>query len=998
MWFGNIRRKTKRDGKAEFTLEFYLGIDIGSTTVKVVLMDENWALLYKSYARHFSLVREKTAEALEAIRPLVGGGAVKAAICGSAGLGVARSAGVNFVQEVYAVSLSVEKFLPGTDVVIELGGEDAKILFLTGGVEERMNGSCAGGTGSFIDQMATLLDIEMSNLDALYDKHEHIYPIASRCGVFAKSDIQPLLNQGAHKEDLTASIFQAVVDQTVAGLAQGRKIGGQVAFLGGPLSFFSGLRDRFIKTLKLTPEQAIFPEDAAYFIAMGAAIYASKMEACDFDTIMNKITKTAGNKTLTNTLPPLFEDEADYQRFLKRHQSASVPQADIQTASGPVFLGIDAGSTTTKMVLITPQGEILHSFYCSNMGDPVEVVKSELLKMYELMGDRMTLVGTGVTGYGEDLIENAFCADFGVVETVAHYRAARRFCPEVDFILDIGGQDIKCFRVRNGAVDSIMLNEACSSGCGSFIETFAKVLGYTAAEFAALGRMARHPVDLGSRCTVFMNSSVKQSQKDGAGVDDISAGLSMSVVKNAVYKVIRAPSVEQLGKNIVVQGGTFYNDAVLRSFELELGREVIRPNIAGLMGAYGAALIACDRKMTHTELIDAEALAAFTHTAKPAVCGLCGNHCKLNINTFPGGRKSISGNRCERPLGSKLQDLPDMVKYKYESLAGLKGKPGKRGKIGLPLGLNMYENLPFWHAFFTKLEFEVVLSPKSDRDLYISGQYSIPSDTVCYPAKLLHGHVEQLLNQQIPVIFYPCMPYNFDEGISDNHYNCPVVAYYPELLEANVAHLKKTRYLTPYFELTRRKDFIRRAEEYFTLEFGIDKKEISAAADKAYAAYEAYKKDVVEEGRKALAFAAEHGKKVVVLAGRPYHIDPEVNHGINQLITSLGLVVVTEDAVSPLMTGERVKVLNQWTYHARLYAAAQYCVQHPDVELVQLVSFGCGLDAITADETRQLLEQGGKLYTQLKIDEISNLGAVKIRLRSMLAALESRGGATDGRA
>ena len=973
----------------------FVGIDVGSTTVKVVVLDDRKNIVYKSYDRHYSKVREKTAEMLRAAAPVLEGQPVRVAITGSAGLGVAKAAGIDFVQEVFACAGAVERDYPDADAVVELGGEDAKIIFFKGGLEERMNGSCAGGTGAFIDQMATLLGITVDELDRLSLQHEKIYSIASRCGVFAKTDIQPLLNQGAKKEDISASILQAVVDQTVAGLAQGRKIEGKVIFLGGPLFFLAGLRDRFQKTLKLDDEHAVFPKNGDCFVGYGAALYAANLQDTSYEEVLQKIESATEVKTESITLSPLFNSDEEYAAFRARHAKADAPRRELASYTGKAYLGIDAGSTTTKLALLSEDDALLYSYYASNNGNPVSVVKTQLEEIYKAIGDRVTIAGAAVTGYGEDLIKNAFNCDLGLVETVAHLNAARHFNPDVDFIMDIGGQDMKCFKIRNGAVDSIMLNEACSSGCGSFLETFAKALGYTIADFAALGLKAKHPVDLGSRCTVFMNSSVKQAQKEGATVEDISAGLSMSVVKNAIYKVIRASHADDLGKHLVVQGGTFLNDAVLRSFELEMGREVTRPVISGIMGAFGAALAAKELGLARSAIIGPEELAAFVHTSRPAVCKQCTNRCNLTINEFSGGRKFISGNRCERGLGkSKSTGLPDMYKFKHDFFRSLpavgEGKTGARGTIGLPMGLNMYENLPFWHAFFTALDFEIVLSPDSNRKIYIKGQYTIPSDTVCYPAKLMHGHIEALLDAGVDTIFYPCLPYNFDEGLGDNHYNCPVVAYYPELLQANVERLRDKRFLMPYFGLHRKKDFKKRAEGYFADEFGIPKAEVAAAADKAYAAYGLYRKTVEEEGRRIIEQARASGRKIIVLAGRPYHVDPEINHGINSLLTSFGLCVVTEDAVAHLMPKSPTHVLNQWTYHSRLYSAARYVATQPDMELIQLVSFGCGIDAITGDEVREILESSGKLYTQIKIDEIYNLGAVKIRIRSLLAASEKK--------
>ena len=970
-----------------------VGIDIGSTTVKVAVLSEQDKLLFRSYERHFSKTRERALETLHSIRDMLAGQKIKVTITGSAGLGVADASGIDFVQEVYATAAAVNTYIPDTDAVIELGGEDAKIIFFGGALEERMNGSCAGGTGAFIDQMATLMNVSVSQLDELSLKHEKIYPIASRCGVFAKSDIQPILNQGGRKEDVAASIFQAVVDQTVAGLTQGRELKGKIVFLGGPLHFLTGLRQRFVETLKLDGDHAIFPEDGDCFAAMGAALCATDYAPAPFEAVMQKLEDSAESTTLVDTMPPLFTSQAEYNAFTARHNASRPPEADISTYAGPAYLGMDAGSTTTKLALIAPDGGLLYTYYHSNLGNPVAIVLEQLQKIYKLCGNRITIKGAAVTGYGEDLIKNAFSCDLGLVETMAHYKAAAHFQPDVDFIIDIGGQDMKCFKIRNGAVDSIMLNEACSSGCGSFIETFAKALGYNIADFARLGLFTQKPVNLGSRCTVFMNSSVKQAQKDGASVEDISAGLSTSIVKNAIYKVIRAASADDLGKHIVVQGGTFLNDAVLRAFEQELNREVTRPVISGIMGAFGAALAARDLGLDQSTLLSAKALEAFTHTAKPATCGLCTNHCSLTVNSFDGGRRFVSGNRCSRPLGEEPSRLPDNRWYKYAKLRALQGKgsgDGSRGKIGIPFGLNMYENLPFWFELFTQLNFEVVLSPESSRKLYLKGQRTIPSDTVCYPAKLLHGHVEALAEAGVDAIFYPCMPYNFDEGAGDNNYNCPVVAYYPELLAANVPDLKHVRYLYPYFGLHRPRDMERKAGEWFFNEFHIPRRETAAAVKSAYIAYNAYKNDLRNTGRTYIDNARAQGRPILVVAGRPYHMDPEINHGINDLITSYGFVLVTEDAVAWLEDKAPRHVLNQWTYHARMYNAARYVCTQPDMELIQLVSFGCGIDAITGDEMRSILETGGKLYTQLKIDDISNLGAVKIRIRSLMAAIEAR--------
>ena len=1006
-----------------------IGIDIGSTTVKTVVLSDTGELLFHTYERHFSNVRKKAAEQLRQASGILDGQLVIPAITGSAGLGVAKSSGLPFVQEVYATATVVREYIPDADAVIELGGEDAKIIFFGDSLEERMNGTCAGGTGAFIDQMATLLNVTVPELNELSLRHEKIYPIASRCGVFAKSDIQPILNQGGRREDIAASIFQAVVDQTVAGLTQGRELTGKLVFLGGPLTFLSGLRERFVETLQLDAEHAVFPRDAECFAAIGAAICSSagsvesragsgtehKNEQL-FEYVLRQLENAVDDVGTGNTLEPLFLTPDEYAEFCVRHAGAAPAPVDADSYSGGAYLGVDAGSTTTKLTLITPDGAMLYSYYSSNKGNPVSIILEQLKTIYGRFGDRLTILGSAVTGYGEELIKNAFSMDLGIVETMAHLRAARHFKPEVDFIIDIGGQDVKCFKIRNGAVDSIMLNEACSSGCGSFIETFAVALGYNIADFAKLGLFAQAPSDLGSRCPVFMNSSVKQSQKDGASVEAISAGLSISIVKNAIYKVIRAASAADLGENIVVQGGTFLNDAVLRSFERELGAAVTRPAIAELMGAYGAALTARDalsarradkadgdtpQKHAISEkaaapsksgILSKEALEHFTHISKSAQCGRCTNNCSMTINIFDGDRRFISGNRCSKPLGVNAPKEPNLMKYKYEKLRAMQGTgdgTGKRGKIGIPFGLNMFETLPFWFEFFTKLNFEVVLSSESSRQLYILGQRTIPSDTVCYPAKLMHGHIESLLNMGIDTIFLPCMPYNFDEGISDNNYNCPVVAYYPELLSANMPRLKSARFLAPYFGLHKKRGFILKSAEYFRNEFNIPENETKSAAKSAYAAYSDFIADIEAEADACLEYARQNEKQIIVVAGRPYHADPEVNHGIDELITSLGLVLITEDAVARRLGKQPRRVLNQWTYQARMYNAARYVAGYDDMHFVQLVSFGCGTDAITTDELRSILESSGKLYTQLKIDDINNLGAVRIRLRSMIAAMES---------
>ena len=981
-------------------MNVYLGIDIGSTTVKLVAVGENEAtgrsqILYRKYERHFSKVREKACEMLSDAKQIIGDATLRVAITGSAGLGVAKASGVDFVQEVFATRKCVGHFVPNADVVIELGGEDAKIVFLTGQLEERMNGTCAGGTGAFIDQMAVLLDVTPEELDRLAQNAERLYTIASRCGVFAKSDIQPLLNEGARKEDIAASIFQAVVNQTLTGLAQGREIEGDVLFLGGPLFFFKGLQQRFQETLGLSKEHAHFPELAPYAIAAGAACYAKEntTHTYTYDDLLETLQKTAGVRVAAATLDPLFHDKKEYDAFCRRHNSSDIMHENVSMYTGDAYLGIDCGSTTTKLVLIGEDKQLLFHYYGPNKGNPVDIICAQLKKLYALCGDRVHICASAVTGYGEALILNAFGVDFGLVETMAHFKAAKHFEPDVDFIIDIGGQDIKCFKIANDCIDNISLNEACSSGCGSFIETFARSMGYSVEEFCKIGLFAEHPIDLGSRCTVFMNSSVKQAQKDGAGIDAISSGLSVSVVKNALYKVIRAHSPDDLGHHIVVQGGTFLNDAILRSFEMEVGRDVIRPAISGLMGAYGAALHAMDNEREETTLVGIEDLENFSHKTSSVKCGMCTNHCSLTVSTFSGGRKFISGNRCERPLGGgdKLK-LPNLYQYKLDRLNSYreKSKPGK-ARIGIPFGLNMFELLPFWHTLLTDLEFEVVISDVSSRATYALGQNSIPSDTVCYPAKLMHGHIENLLAKGVDSIFYPCMTYNLDEHRTQNCYNCPVVAYYPELLKANMPHLRDVDFMMPYFEPDRKKDFVRLASAFFCKKYShINKRMVKRAIDHAFAELENYYADIAEAGVEAIEFADEHGLEIAVIAGRPYHIDPEINHGIDRMIQSYGMVIVSEDAVASLSDVPQVNVFNQWTYHSRMYAAANYVTQKENAQIIQLVSFGCGIDAITTDEMRAITEESGKIYTQLKIDEINNLGAAKIRIRSMIAAVEER--------
>ncbi len=970
-----------------------IGLDIGSTTIKAVVLNEAGEIVFRRYERHRAQIAMLCEVLLHAVMAKFPGERFQLGISGSAGMGLAEELDIDFLQEVYATRVALKQMAPEADVAVELGGEDAKILFLTGagGLEVRMNGTCAGGTGAFIDQMATLMDVPVEQLETLSRDHERSYAIASRCGVFAKSDIQPLLNQGARKEDIARSIFEAVAGQTIAGLAQGREIAGNVVYLGGPLTFFSELRDCFDRALGI---RGIHPADALYSVAMGAALQAGR--EVDLESVIARV-RERSREARYAACPPLFESQAEYDAFRERHARARVDTVSRPGYAGKVYIGIDSGSTTIKAVAVDEDFNLLKTAYMSNKGNPLPAVRDFLRQFYAEYPDA-TVAGAGSTGYGEDLVKTAFRLDCGVVETMAHLIAARKLQPGVDFIIDIGGQDIKCFKIKDDAIDDIFLNEACSSGCGSFIQTFAQAAGgLPVDEFARRGLLAKHPVDLGSRCTVFMNSSVKQAQKDGATLEDISAGLSISIVKNALYKVIRTADASQLGERIVVQGGTFLNDAVLRAFEREIGRDVVRPNIAGLMGAYGVALWSA----THTPggrsgILTAAELEHFSQKTTNTRCQGCQNHCMLTIIRFEGEaggapRRFISGNRCEKMTGGGRASMPNLYEEKRKMLRAYPSGERKRGRIGIPMGLNLYELYPFWHALFTKLGFQVIQSPESDHALYASGQRTIPSDTACYPAKLMHGHVEWLLRQNVDAIFYPCMSYNLDEHRGDNHYNCPVVAYYPEVLRLNVPGLKQTKFISDYLGIHRPKDFEKKfpaiLEKYFP---GIPAREVKAAVRGAYQAYEDHMAKVRARGAEMLADARAKGLPVVVLCGRPYHIDPEISHGIDQQIAQLGAVVVTEDSVNLNEQKFSVNVLNQWTYHSRLYSAAKFVAECGDnnINLVQLVSFGCGVDAITTDEVRSILQSGGRLYTQLKIDEISNPGAVRIRLRSLFAALE----------
>lgn len=969
---------------------YRLGIDAGSTTVKLVLIDEKNNIIYKSYTRHLTKVKETVLKELTKIKEIIKNNEIKVSITGSSGYGLAIDSKVSFVQEVFATTIGVKKLFSNMDVVIELGGEDAKIIYLTNGLEERMNSSCAGGTGAFIDQMASLMGITVEELDKISFDYKNIYPIASRCGVFAKSDIQPLLNQGANMSDIAVSIYDAVVNQTIGGLAQGREIKGNILFLGGPLYFYKGLRNMFIKKLNLKEEEAMVPNDAEVFVAKGAALFAGNEEKkYTYEELMLKLNSDKHNMIINKTTKSLFSSKDEYKEFLDRHNKAKVLIKDINEYKGDAYLGIDAGSTTTKLVLIDNNSNIIYQFYSHNEGNPVKVIKRQLEYIYDNYGNQIKIRGCAVTGYGEELIKKAFNIDYGLVETLAHYIAASKFNPDVDFILDIGGQDIKCFEIENNAIKSIILNEACSSGCGSFIETFAKAMGYDVESFSKLGLFAKHPANLGSRCTVFMNSSVKQAQRDGATIEDVSAGLSISVVKNALYKVIRTKNI---GENVIVQGGTLCNDAILRSLELELNQNVIRSNISGLMGAYGAAIYSKNEQPEESKIIKKEELENFTHISKGSKCGLCTNKCNLTINTFNGGRKYISGNRCSKPTGKyEVNNIPNLYEYKNLKLLEYADNYGEKDVIHIPMVLNMYENLPFLVKFFNELGIKVVLSEASSKKIYLKGQHTIPSDTACYPAKIVHGHIESLIEKNAKNIFYPCMTFNYDEGISDNHYNCPVVAYYPEVIKNNVSNIGKCNYISPYLDLNSKRSTIDNLYKSLKIHYSwISRRDINKAYISGINEYKKFKKDILTKGKEAIKYGRDNNLLIVILSGRPYHIDKEINHGIDKMMNSLNLVILTEDSIPFDYSDVEVNVLNQWTYQARLFNAAKFVVKNNDMQLVQLVSFGCGTDAITADEIKTILESNGKIYTQLKIDETNNLGAAKIRIRSMVEAIKNR--------
>ena len=978
----------------------FLGIDIGSTTIKLYLTNESDECLYRTYQRHYSDVQANLKRMIKEMMDELGDMPIQAAMTGSGGLALSQALNIDFVQEVIACTSTVEKYIPETDVVIELGGEDAKITYFEGTLEQRMNGSCAGGTGAFIDQMASLLQTDAAGLNELAKHHETIYPIASRCGVFAKTDVQPLINEGAAKEDIAASIFQAVVNQTISGLACGKPIRGMVAFLGGPLYFLSSLRERFIETLGLTDEHVIFPSDPQLFVAMGACIHARESKSNLMLSQMYERLNTMKHLEIdqNDILPVLFKDEDELTAFRNAHNQNQVEQRSLETYSGDAYLGIDVGSTTSKIVLISDQAELLYTYYGSNNGNPLELVRKIMMDIYDRLPSDVTIRKAGVTGYGESLIKAALKVDLGEVETIAHFKAAQYFMPNVDFIIDIGGQDMKAIKIKDGAIEEILLNEACSSGCGSFIETFASSLKMSVEDFAKEALLAKHPIDLGSRCTVFMNSKVKQAQKEGASIADISAGLSYSVIKNALYKVIKLRSPESMGKNVIVQGGTFYNEAILRAFEKETGVIPFRPTISGLMGAFGIALMARDtcQDQRVTSLLSPRELEHLAYAKTFRHCSKCTNNCALTITTFNDGREFVSGNRCERGanLPLKVHDMPNGFDYKYRRVFDyqpLLPSVAPRGTIGIPRVLNMYDNYPFWHTFFTSLGFRVVLSPRSSKKIYEMGMETIPSESVCYPAKLVHGHIESLIKRGVNAIFYPSVIYERKEDPnSNNHYNCPIVQSYPEVVKNNVEAIKQVKYIQPFITLNNKQKVFDTMKEALK-EYHISEDYLHKAIELAYSELDHYKDDIYKEGQLILDYMEKHHCQGIVLAGRPYHIDPEINHGLADLITAEGLAVLTEEMVSSQHAVERpLRVVDQWMYHTRLYNAAAFITTHKDLELIQLTSFGCGLDAVTADQVQEILKAKNKIYTLIKIDEGSNLGAIRIRIRSLKATMDER--------
>ena len=975
------------------------GIDIGSTTVKLVVLDEYGKILFGEYRRHHAHTQQTLHSLLMEAGQRIGECCLQMKITGSGSINLGKALGIDFVQEVVAVATALRAAAPQTDVAIELGGEDAKIIYFTGGLEERMNGVCAGGTGSFIDQMAALLQTDAGGLNEAARDYQQIYPIAARCGVFAKTDIQPLINEGATKADLAASIFQAVVNQTISGLACGKPIRGCVAFLGGPLHFLTELKAAFIRTLKLTEKTTVDPDNSHLFAAMGAALEAEDAQPAELDALVGRLREGVQISFEMPRLEPLFRDETEFEAFRARHGKAVVKKENIADYRGNCFLGIDAGSTTTKLVVIGEEGQLLYSFYGGNQGNPIMTAQFAIGELKKQLPAGAGIVRACSTGYGEALLKSAFSLDEGVVETIAHCTAAAFFDPEVDCVLDIGGQDMKCIKLKNGTVDSILLNEACSSGCGSFIENFATSLGYTAPEFAAEALFAKAPVDLGTRCTVFMNSNVKQAQKEGAAVSDISAGLAYSVIKNALYKVIKLASAEDLGRHIVVQGGTFHNQAVLRAFERIAGVDATCPDISGLMGAFGAALVAKDHYAGQgSAMLSLDEILKLSYTSTSIRCGGCSNNCMLTVNKFDGGRRHISGNRCEKGAGNAGRDekAPNMVQFKRERIFGYTplDENAPRGTVGIPRVLNMYENYPFWATFFKELGFRAVVSPFSDRKLYERGMESIPSESECYPAKLAHGHVQWLIDQGIRTIFHPCVFFEHQETKdAQNHFNCPIVVSYAENLKNNVEAITEgdVHYIRPFIAFTSEATAADRLVKTAAKEWQIPEGEVRAAVHAAWQEQLAAKADIRAEGKRQLAAMEARGGRGIVLAGRPYHIDPEINHGIPELIASYGLTVFTEDSLPVDFAPQRpLRVVDQWVYHSRLYSAAEFVAGRDDLELVQLNSFGCGLDAVTTDQVAEILEKSNKLYTLLKIDEVNNLGAVRIRVRSLLAAMDMR--------
>lgn len=976
----------------------HMGIDVGSTTVKVVVLDSDNKTLFSEYRRHFSDIKSTVADLFTEVRDTVKGEKFTVVITGSGGLLLSKMLNLPFVQEVIANKTAIKAFLPETDVVIELGGEDAKILYLSGGLEQRMNGTCAGGTGSFIDQMSILLKTDADGLNSLAENHKIIYPIAARCGVFAKSDVQPLLNEGAAKEDIAASILQAVVTQTISGLAQGRPIKGNIVFLGGPLHFLPQLRRQFEETLKDNAKSFKTPENAQLFVAIGAALMYGDKET-DIDSLITTLKNSKGTDAEITRMRALFLDEEEKKEFFDRHSKHVAKRADIASASGPVFLGLDVGSTTIKAALINQDGDILYDYYGKNEGSPIKCGINILRELYSKLPKDAFIANACTTGYGELLLKTAFRISEGEIETIAHYKAANYFSPGVDFIIDIGGQDMKCMKIKNGVIDSIMLNEACSSGCGSFIQTFAESLGLDTISFSKEALVSENPVDLGTRCTVFMNSRVKQAQKEGATVGDISAGLSYSVVRNALYKVIKLRDPDLMGNNIVVQGGTFNNNAILRCFELLTGKNVTRPDIAGIMGAFGSALIAKERwDGGDCDILTAEELDEFTFETSLTRCQKCNNHCQLTITSFGDGGKFVSGNRCERGAGIETakNTLPNLYDYKYKrafQYTPLKIEDAPKGVIGLPRVLNMYENYPLWFTFFTALGFSVKLSGRSTHDIYEKGIDSIPSESACYPAKLVHGHIQDLIDKGVKTIFYPCIPYEqIEYSAAGNHFNCPMVTSYPEVIYNNMDVVRQhdIKFMFPFVNLADKPSFKRQMIKSLN-GYGFTREQIERAANSAFDELQNYKNDIRRKGEETIAWLEENDKRGIVLAGRPYHIDPEINHGIPDMINSLGFAVLTEDSVAHLGHLQRdIRVVDQWAYHTRLYESAAEVVKNNHLELIQLNSFGCGLDAVTTDQVQEILQANEKIYTTLKIDEVSNLGTARIRVRSLKAAVKER--------